>query len=114
MCMDLNFMWLWPRFRADAHSIEDARDHLIGPSDAGAKEVACAACHHPDFGYAERLDLSIGARVAPRTSREVQRPAIARAFAFGVSIQLRKNEGRSRRSVGVSVRFYVVIRFMSM
>ena len=30
------------------------------PILSGPKDVACATCHHPDFGYAERLDLSIG------------------------------------------------------
>ena len=31
------------------------------PILSGQKDVACASCHHPDFGYAENLDLSIGA-----------------------------------------------------
>jgi cytochrome c peroxidase len=31
------------------------------PILSGQKDVACATCHHPDFGYAESLDLSIGA-----------------------------------------------------
>jgi cytochrome c peroxidase len=31
------------------------------PILSGPKDVACATCHHPDFGYAENLDLSIGA-----------------------------------------------------
>ena len=30
------------------------------PILSGAEDVACATCHHPDFGYAENLDLSIG------------------------------------------------------
>jgi cytochrome c peroxidase len=30
------------------------------PILSGAKDVACATCHHPDFGYAENLDISIG------------------------------------------------------
>lgn len=30
------------------------------PILSGNKDVACATCHHPDFGYAEPLDLSIG------------------------------------------------------
>lgn len=31
------------------------------PILSGPQDVACATCHHPDFGYAENLDLSIGA-----------------------------------------------------
>jgi len=31
------------------------------PILSGQKDVACASCHHPDFGYAEPLDVSIGA-----------------------------------------------------
>lgn len=31
------------------------------PILSGQKDVSCATCHHPDFGYAENLDLSIGA-----------------------------------------------------
>ena len=30
------------------------------PILSGGKDVACATCHHPDFGYAENLDISIG------------------------------------------------------
>ncbi|NIJ45240.1 cytochrome c peroxidase [Wenyingzhuangia heitensis] len=30
------------------------------PILSGNKDVACATCHHPDYGYAEPLDLSIG------------------------------------------------------
>lgn len=30
------------------------------PILSGNQQVACATCHHPDFGYAEDLDLSIG------------------------------------------------------
>jgi cytochrome c peroxidase len=30
------------------------------PILSGTKDVACATCHHPDFGYAENLDVSIG------------------------------------------------------
>ncbi len=30
------------------------------PILSGDKDVACASCHHPDFGYAEGIDLSIG------------------------------------------------------
>ena len=30
------------------------------PILSGNKDVACATCHHPQFGYAENLDISIG------------------------------------------------------
>jgi cytochrome c peroxidase len=30
------------------------------PILSGQQDVACATCHHPDFGYAENLDVSIG------------------------------------------------------
>jgi cytochrome c peroxidase len=30
------------------------------PVLSGPKDVSCATCHHPDFGYAESLELSIG------------------------------------------------------
>jgi cytochrome c peroxidase len=30
------------------------------PILSGNKDVACVSCHHPNFGYAEPLDLSIG------------------------------------------------------
>ena len=30
------------------------------PVLSGRKDVACATCHHPQFGYAENRDLSIG------------------------------------------------------
>jgi cytochrome c peroxidase len=30
------------------------------PILSGSKDVACATCHHPEFGYAENLDISIG------------------------------------------------------
>ena len=30
------------------------------PILSGNKDIACASCHHPDHGYAENLDLSIG------------------------------------------------------
>jgi cytochrome c peroxidase len=30
------------------------------PILSGNKDVACVTCHHPDFGYAENLEISIG------------------------------------------------------
>ena len=32
------------------------------PILSGTKDVACATCHHPAFGYADGIDLSIGAK----------------------------------------------------
>ncbi len=40
--------------------IELGRLLFYDPILSGGKEVACASCHHPEFGYAEDLDLSIG------------------------------------------------------
>jgi cytochrome c peroxidase len=40
------------------------------PILSGQKDVACATCHHPAFGYADGLDLSVGANgVGLGTSR---------------------------------------------
>ena len=33
-------------------------DPIVG----GEKDMACATCHHPDFGYSDGLDLPIGVR----------------------------------------------------
>ena len=33
---------------------------FFDPILSGNKDVACATCHHPDYGYAEFLDVSIG------------------------------------------------------
>ena len=53
------------------------------PILSGQKDVACATCHHPAFGYSDGLDLSIGANgvglgpartfVAGHASRPVKR-----------------------------------------
>ena len=49
------------------------------PVLSGQKDVACATCHHPAFGYSDGLDLSIGAngagtrRRARRLSRVTRR-----------------------------------------
>ena len=47
------------------------------PILSGQKDVACATCHHPSFGYADGLDLSIGANgVGPgREDRSLPAPA---------------------------------------
>ena len=34
------------------------------PILSGNKDVACVTCHHPNFGYAENLDISIGSNGA--------------------------------------------------
>ncbi len=34
------------------------------PILSGSKDVACVTCHHPNFGYAENLDISIGSNGA--------------------------------------------------
>ena len=33
---------------------------FFDPILSGKKDVACATCHHPEFGFAESLELSIG------------------------------------------------------
>ena len=41
------------------------------PILSGQKDVACATCHHPAFGYSDGIDLSIGANgigLGPRTN----------------------------------------------
>lgn len=40
--------------------IELGRLLFYDPLLSGGKDVSCATCHHPDFGYAESIDLSIG------------------------------------------------------
>ena len=45
---------------ATQEKVELGRLLFWDPILSGPKDVACATCHHPDFGYAERLDLSIG------------------------------------------------------
>ncbi|WP_343702183.1 cytochrome-c peroxidase [Chitinophaga sp.] len=40
--------------------VELGRLLFYDPILSGGKDVACATCHHPDFGYAENIDLSIG------------------------------------------------------
>lgn len=40
--------------------IELGRILFYDPILSGNKDVSCASCHHPEFGYAERLELSIG------------------------------------------------------
>jgi cytochrome c peroxidase len=40
--------------------IELGRFLFYDPILSGDKDVACASCHHPEFGYAESLEISIG------------------------------------------------------
>jgi cytochrome c peroxidase len=40
--------------------IELGRALFYDPILSGHKDVACASCHHPEYGYAEGLDVSIG------------------------------------------------------
>lgn len=40
--------------------IELGRVLFYDPILSGNKDVSCASCHHPEFGYAESLELSIG------------------------------------------------------
>ncbi len=40
--------------------VELGRMLFWDPILSGTKDVACVTCHHPDFGYADGLDLSIG------------------------------------------------------
>ena len=45
------------------------------PILSGDKDVACVSCHHPDFGYAEDLDISIGSNgVGLGSTRHFQTP----------------------------------------
>ncbi len=45
---------------SDARKVELGRLLFWDPILSGRKDVACATCHHPEFGYAESLDVSIG------------------------------------------------------
>jgi cytochrome c peroxidase len=57
------------------------------PILSGQKDVACATCHHPSFGYSDGLDLSIGANGAGLGS--------ARTFAPGHPSKLVKRNSQS-------------------
>jgi cytochrome c peroxidase len=46
----------------DSPKVELGRMLFWDPILSGGKDVACATCHHPDFGYAEPLDLSVGVK----------------------------------------------------
>ena len=57
------------------------------PILSGQKDVACATCHHPAFGYSDGLDLSIGANGAGLGP--------ARAFAPGHAARLVKRNSQT-------------------
>jgi len=57
------------------------------PLLSGPKDVACATCHHPEFGYAENRDLSIGVTGAGLGHR--------RRFAAGSTIPLVKRNSQT-------------------
>lgn len=57
------------------------------PILSGSKDVACATCHHPDFGYAESRDLSIGVNGIGLGR--------ARRFAAGSTIPLVKRNSQT-------------------
>lgn len=40
--------------------VELGRLLFYDPILSGNKDVSCASCHHPEFGYAENIELSIG------------------------------------------------------
>ena len=46
----------------DPAKVELGRLLFWDPILSGGKDVACATCHHPDFGYAEPLDVSVGVK----------------------------------------------------
>jgi cytochrome c peroxidase len=45
---------------ATPEKIELGRALFYDPILSGPKDVACASCHHPEYGYAEGLDVSVG------------------------------------------------------
>jgi hypothetical protein len=57
------------------------------PVLSGQKDVACATCHHPAFGYSDGLDLSIGANGVGMGT--------ARAFAAGHASRLVKRNSQT-------------------
>jgi cytochrome c peroxidase len=57
------------------------------PVLSGPKDVACATCHHPELGYAENRDLSIGVTGSGLGHR--------RRFAAGSSIPLVKRNSQT-------------------
>jgi cytochrome c peroxidase len=64
------------------------------PVLSGPKDVACATCHHPEFGYAENRDLSIGVTGSGLGHR--------RRFAAGSSIPFVKRNSQTILNVAFS------------
>ena len=64
------------------------------PVLSGPRDVACATCHHPRFGYAENRDLSIGVTGVGLGHR--------RRFAAGGSIPLVKRNSQTILNVAFS------------
>ena len=62
------------------------------PILSGNKDVACATCHHPDFGYSDGRDLSIGANGVGLGS--------ARTFGDGHAPRLVKRNSQTILNVG--------------
>ena len=50
----------WEAERAAITVEELGRLLFWDPVLSGARDIACATCHHPDFGYADGRDLSLG------------------------------------------------------
>jgi len=44
---------------------------FFDPILSGNKDVACATCHHPEFGYAEFRDISIGVNGTGMSSKRI-------------------------------------------
>jgi cytochrome c peroxidase len=64
------------------------------PILSGPKDVACATCHHPQFGYAENRDLSVGVTGVGLGHR--------RRFVPGSSIPLVKRNSQTILNVAFS------------
>jgi cytochrome c peroxidase len=63
------------------------------PILSGRKDVACATCHHPDFGYSDGLPLSIGVNGAGVGSR--------RTFTAGAPIRFAKRNSQTVLNAGL-------------
>ena len=75
------------------------------PILSGEKDVACATCHHPDFGYSDGLDLSIGVNgsgVGPASTFAPESPAAAGQAQQpdGAECRLQRTHVEQRRPAG--------------
>lgn len=52
-----------------AEKIELGRLLFYDPILSGNKDVACASCHHPEFGYAESLPIAALLKISEGTSK---------------------------------------------